>query len=215
METEPTLVARVGDFLWAVFWSWKALIAGLFLMTGPLLQLLPIQQREWLDKKYPSEIRRRYLLFASAFFIFVACFQAYDDANTRLRKVQNDLIRISNDRSKADEKEKTLLAIKEILGKAISDGETLLVDWQKADEKQLEPKVMALGTKADNFILAAFGAGEQALFESDAGYIFYGNGSRLSQIRNSVDGRVRRLNDLVQRSGGVPVRMDFDPSKFR
>jgi hypothetical protein len=105
--------------------------------------------------------------------------------------------------------------IRSALGATISVGEKLIANWRTADEKQFEDDANAWATKADDFVLAAFGGGEEAMFRSDAGYVFYGDGSRRSNIRTWIDGRLRRLNDLVQRSTAIPIEKGFDTKTFR
>jgi hypothetical protein len=85
---EPSLLARITDFASVVLWNWKGLLAGLFLVTGPVLQLLPSRAREWIDNKLPPEPRRRILIGLCLAFLLVSFFQAYDDVSTRLRNTQ-------------------------------------------------------------------------------------------------------------------------------
>jgi hypothetical protein len=197
---------------------WEYLVAAGLYWWAALAVFLAIERlaergfhdfwRRRIDPWFTPQRRKQALLvFALAAFV-IGNFRAWNEE--RDARIVAKQMSTSRNRD-----EQTLLAIKDILAKTIADGEKLLIDWQKADVTQFENNVMARGTKADNFVLAAFGSGEQALFESNAGYVFYGDGSRASVIHNSVDGRLRRLNDLVQRSGAVPVQRDFDPSKFR
>ena len=45
-------------------------------------------------------------------------------------------------------------------------------------------------------IAAAYGDGEAALFLDSWGYVFYGDGSPKSNMRNWIDGRMRRITAL-------------------
>jgi hypothetical protein len=105
--------------------------------------------------------------------------------------------------------------IRTALGTMISSGEELMAGGRTADEKQFEADANAWATKADDLVMAAFGSGEDALFRSDTGCIFYSDGSQRSKIRNWIDGRLRQLTDLLQRSSTVPIQKDFDVTKFR
>jgi hypothetical protein len=98
-----------------------------------------------------------------------------------------------------------------MLGKFVADGERLFAECQQSDQQKCEADVLAWGTKADDFILGAFGAGEQSLFESQAGYVFYGG----TVPSNRLDGSIRRLNDLLQRTNSIPTAKDFDIKKYQ
>jgi hypothetical protein len=207
MTVEQTWLSRVWDYASAVAAYWQFWVAAAFMLERSLERFFP---KFWssVDPYLTPARRRKVFLWIAAIAFFYANFRVYDDVSA-LRKTQVE------NADYRDQKEKTLLAVKGVLGAAISAGEQLIVDWSKADEKELESNANAWATKADDFVLAAFGSGEQALFRSDAGYIFYGGGSRVSTIRNWVDGRLRRLNDLLQRSSSLPLQKDFDVEKFR
>jgi hypothetical protein len=178
------------EYIQAVFGHWLALMSAGPFFLDRMITWFSSNGRKWLDQ-WPH--RRRTLAVIMAIGVFLAGFQTWKE-----------------ERGSA-QKEETLLAIKDILGKSISDGEKLFIECRKPDQKQCEADVLAWGTKADDFVLAAFGAGEQALFESLAGYTFLGG----TVARNKLDGSIRRLNDLLQRTSTVPLRKEFDPSKFR
>jgi hypothetical protein len=91
MESDPSLVARISEWFWAVFWNWKGLVAGLSLASGFAPQLLPDRVREWLDKKLRPAHRRRVFIVLCVFFLLISFFQAYDDVFTRLRHAVSQL----------------------------------------------------------------------------------------------------------------------------
>ena len=61
------------------------------------------------------------------------------------------------------------------------------------------------GTKTRDLIAAAYGDGEAALFADSSGYVFYGDGSERSMIRNWIDGRLRRISELLRRTDSERV----------
>jgi len=63
-------------------------------------------------------------------------------------------------------------------------------------------------------IAAAYGDGEAALFADSSGYVFYGDGSEKSRIRNWIDGRMRRISELLRRTDSLTVKDDFNPTQF-
>jgi hypothetical protein len=108
-------------------------------------------------------------------------------------------------------KEIVTLGVKEILGKAITDGEKILTACRQQDQKECLFSAQPWGDKIDDFILKAFGSGEQAAFENLSGYIFYGG----NDLVHKIDGSIRRLNELLQRSSTIPLRRDFDITKYK
>ncbi len=94
MESDPWLLARIWDFTLAVVWNWKGLVAAVFLVSGPALQLLRPDGnvRKTLDKVLPLEPTRRRILIALCFIVlYVSFFNTYDEVNLRLRAIQNEL----------------------------------------------------------------------------------------------------------------------------
>lgn len=207
MAIEPSWLTRFWDYASAVIGYWQFWVAVAFMIERSVERYFPNFAKR-ADPYLTPQVRRRWFVWIAAIAFLYANFRAYDDLASKLRNTHAD-------QTQLEAREQTILAVKSILGATISAGEKLIADWPTVDEKQLEADANAWATKADDFVLAAFGGGEQALFKSDAGYVFYGDGSRRSKIRNWVDGRLRRLNDLLQRSGTIPVRKDFDAEKFR
>jgi hypothetical protein len=103
------------------------------------------------------------------------------------------------------------LGVKEILGKAITDGEKILTACRQQDQKECLFSAQLWGDKIDDFILKAFGSGEQVAFENLSGYIFYGG----NDLVHKIDGSIRRLSELLQRSSTIPLRRDFDITKYK
>jgi hypothetical protein len=91
LEADSSLVARIGEWFWAVVWNWKGLVAGLSLASGFFTQLLPESTRKWLDAKLSPERRRRLLILLSVVFLFISCFEVYDNVSRELRHVSSEL----------------------------------------------------------------------------------------------------------------------------
>src|SRR5260370_25170981 len=91
MESDPSLVARIAEWFWAVVWNWKSLVAGLSLASGFTVQLWPGRVREWIDKKLRPDLRRLVLIALCVFLLLISFFQAYDDVSTRLRHAASQL----------------------------------------------------------------------------------------------------------------------------
>lgn len=102
--------------------------------------------------------------------------------------------------------------VKSLLGKA--SAATVPIFKTGMTDTDLTKAAEAWVNKTHSLIVAAYGDGEGALFMDNSGYIFYSDGSEKSKIRNWVDGRSRRLTELIPRTDRLAVREDFDPSKF-
>lgn len=61
-------------------------------------------------------------------------------------------------------------------------------------------------------IESGLGPGHAALFLSDSGYVFYSDGKHQAQIW--VEGRLRRLSELLARLSALQVRMQFRPNEW-
>ncbi len=61
----------------------------------------------------------------------------------------------------------------------------------------------------------AFGHGESSLFRSAYGMTFDGDGSDVSKLRNMIDARCRRLQDLIIRISTLPIEPDFDGDEWK
>ena len=113
----------------------------------------------------------------------------------------------------AAQKSKTT-RVKTLLGKAIAAGDTLIRDLKDKEIDQAEKDAQTWGGKTHSLIAAAYGDGEAALFLDSSGYVFYGDGSPKSNIRNWIDGRMRRTTELLRRTDTLTARNEFDPAQF-
>jgi hypothetical protein len=102
-----------------------------------------------------------------------------------------------------------------LLVAALDESNRLLKTINKDSTAQADKDTADWGRRTHDLLVAAFGESEAALFISNSGYVFYGDGSPASNLRNWVDGRQRRLTELLARAGSLYVKSDFDPSKFR
>jgi type VI protein secretion system component VasK len=104
---------------------------------------------------------------------------------------------------------------KQLLGFALTAGDKLLGDVKRNRElSEVEAEANAWVNKVHQLIVAAYGDGEAALFLDSSGYVFFGDGSEKSKLRNGIDGRMRRITELLRRSDTLSTRSDFDPSTF-
>ena len=76
MKPDPSLVARIWDWFWAVVWNWKGLVAGLSLASGFILQLLPERGRHRLDQILRREFRRRGLIVLCLLLLLIFVFSS-------------------------------------------------------------------------------------------------------------------------------------------
>lgn len=90
----------------------------------------------------------------------------------------------------------------------------MIVSQGDKNDDQNEKEANAWGRKAHYLIETAYGDGEASLFLDSSGYIFYGDGSNKSNMRNWIDGRMRRITELLRRTDSLAVRSEFDSTKF-
>jgi sensor domain CHASE-containing protein len=105
--------------------------------------------------------------------------------------------------------------VKLLLGKYLTAGNQLIAELANKDDATAKTDAETWVTQSHNLIAAAYGDGEAALFLDDSGYIFYANGSAKSRIRNWIDGRLRRMTELLRRTDTLTVKQDFSSAQFR
>lgn len=67
-----------------------------------------------------------------------------------------------------------------------------------------------MGQKNHTLIDTAYGDGEALLFLDSSGYVFYGDGSKKSNVQNWIDGRMRRITELLRRTDTLTVSRSDD-----
>ena len=103
---------------------------------------------------------------------------------------------------------------KHLLGEALSSGGKLIGQQSEKSDEEYEQAAETWGRKAQNLIVAAYGEGEASLFMDSSGYTFYSDGSNKSKVRNWIDGRMRRITELLRRTDVLTVQGEFDPASF-
>jgi hypothetical protein len=104
--------------------------------------------------------------------------------------------------------------VKGLLAKALVSGDKLIRSHKDTDEDQAKKDAEKWGQQTHDLIAAAYGEGEAALFLDDSGYVFDSMPLPMNTIRNWIDGRMRRLTELLKRTDTLSTRTDFDPAKF-
>jgi hypothetical protein len=108
----------------------------------------------------------------------------------------------------------TIQQVKRLLSEALAAGNRLIGQQAQKTEEQCEEDAASWARNTHNLIEQAYGAGEALLFLDNSGYVFYGDGSKESQTKNLIDGRMRRITELLRRTDTLAVRNEFDPTKF-
>jgi hypothetical protein len=96
--------------------------------------------------------------------------------------------------------------VKEMLGEAVM----LASEISRLDRRDLVPDWIQFCPK---LIETAFGAGESALFLSNTGYVFYGGGRNAA--RDILEGRLRRLSELIPRITGLHVNEQLNVEEWK
>jgi hypothetical protein len=89
------------------------------------------------------------------------------------------------------------------------------ISWDDGEASSASHNDMARVERVSTKLIDnAYGDGEALLFLDSSGYVFYGDGSKKSDVRNWIDGRMRRITELLRRTDSIAVRNEFDPTKF-
>jgi hypothetical protein len=123
---------------------------------------------------------------------------------------------LSNNKTLSAEKWARTELVKDHLRSAIAAGNDLVLGLpNQTDDFSAERAVEAWTHRAHDLIGAAYGSGEAALFMDSSGYVFSSDGSVRRSLRNFIDGRIRRLSELLQRADSMTVRDDFDDADLK
>jgi hypothetical protein len=95
------------------------------------------------------------------------------------------------------------IAIKNRLGEFIEATKPFYGDTPPGREEAVQWR-----DGARDYIAKAFGEGEAALFLSDSGYPVLGSSTK-GDMRNFINGRVRRLTELITRVDSLPIKDGF------
>jgi hypothetical protein len=104
--------------------------------------------------------------------------------------------------------------VKDLLGKVVSEGNRLHREVKDKEEAQAQQEAEHWAQRTYDLIVAAFGDGEGQLFLDDSGYTFYADSSKNRKIGIWIEGRLRRITELLQRCDRLTVRTQWDASKF-
>src|SRR4051812_23453710 len=94
-------------------------------------------------------------------------------------------------------------AVKDLLGRALSSADDLASLLNDGEVEKAKTNAEEWGKQTRDLVTAAYGSGEGALFLDDSGYVFYSDGSDKAQIRNWIQGRVRRIGELLRRADSL------------
>jgi hypothetical protein len=114
-----------------------------------------------------------------------------------------------NVEAQLDTKDKKL-RVKAVIGRYIDVGNKILGSCvgNNGNDLRMKEPAEAWVTETQRFVSAAFGSGEATLLLNDVGYTFYSSGGL---VGNWVNGRIRRLNELISRVDGLAIDREFDP----
>jgi len=105
--------------------------------------------------------------------------------------------------------------MKELIGKAMDEGEKLDTDWfKRTDDANFKHAINVWTNKTGHLIEDAYGKGEATVWMSDAGYTSYSDGKVHTDMHNWIVHRLQRLNDLVGKVDTIPMQPNFDPKNY-
>ena len=109
-------------------------------------------------------------------------------------------------RRRADQKDRKRAA-KDALGSFMNEGNN---SFRDSRERDVETEALEWATRCRDFIRETFGSGEAALLLDDSGYTFFSGGSAGGRMRSFIDGRMRRLGELLPRVDQMDLRADLE-----
>lgn len=107
--------------------------------------------------------------------------------------------------------------MKVFLGKALAGGTSLFRELDQKVESQAKQDAETWGQRTHELIAAAYGDEEAALFLDNSEYVFYmtpGSNEEKNIIRKRIDGRMRRITELLRRTVSLTVKDEFNPTQF-
>lgn len=103
-----------------------------------------------------------------------------------------------------------LTQVKNALGRSLASGRQLIAAHENARGGAHDADADRWVSDTRDLVASAYGEGEALLFMDDSGYTFHG-----VNIANTwIEGRMRRLTELLRRTDVLAVRKDFDGSKL-
>ena len=185
----PIKELAVVAYLQAIIRQWTALVGGAALAAvQAVLSALgvPIPQEFWIG--------------AVLLGLVIAQYRAWAEQRRTAEQ-----FRATHD------KNRSRVAIKDLLATAIETGEALYHQGSRAEAEQW-------ATLTHQLLTDAFGKGEAQQFLSDSGLSFFFATNRDPEeqdVRNSIDGRLRRLTELMPRVDSLSVRPEFNLQDWR
>jgi hypothetical protein len=156
----------------------------------------------------------QYWFTGSALATFIALLAAVSTLGYGWYRAATTELELASNKTKSEAQKARTDRVKGLLGTALASGNKLIAEQKDKDDDQAERDANSWGEKTHSLIAAAYGDGEASLFLDSSGYVFYGDGSKKSKIRNWIDGRMRRITELLRRTDLLTVRNEFDPTKF-
>jgi hypothetical protein len=117
---DPSFIARVWEFLWAVVSNFWLLLTGTILVIEQVFEFLVPGVWRRIEARYPKGKRRSFLLWCALGAFVVASFQAFDDVNVRLRQAQKQSIVVQSRHLTSEERSRMVKALS--IGASVSTG---------------------------------------------------------------------------------------------
>jgi hypothetical protein len=204
-----TFFSHLVEFIIAVASAWKTLVASaIFFAASFPKNILSSERQDQIDKFISPETRRKGLVWISGLFLLFACFQAWESEHQARLATEAQI-----------EQRQEHLAMKELLGTAIIEGEALInshkLSKEQTDADAYQHEGNRWATKTGRLIEDAYGKGEAAVWQNDAGLTGMVDPNHPTVLVTSgVINRLHRINELMVRVDSLPLLPGFDPKNY-
>ena len=182
------LDSGLSEFIGALLPSWWAFIGGGAVTIHELFIVGVQRYRQWVEHTVPQSWRIGAIITLFILGFVWASYHAWRGERLAHEETKQELSHIQN-------KQAAIINIKNKLGNFLKRAS------QITDSGQLFEWIDDVESDVKNHM----GQGEMERLRDHSGYVFYGDGSEKSRLENKLDGYRRRIGELMDRLGTIPL----------
>ena len=179
----------LSEFVGALLPHWWWFLGG-GVMTVHELFIVGIRRyREWIETTVPQPWRIRLLITLFVLAFAWASYQVWRDERLSHETTKQELSGLQN-------KQEIIFNIKNKLG----------IFLKRASQITHSGQLFEWIDDVELIVEHHMGQGEVERLRDHSGYVFYGDGSEKSRLENKLDGYRRRIGELMDRLGTIPLK---------